>query len=368
MKKQNNNTARQTANSLSVLILILYSTTAFSQGVAISNSASNAPAAGSMLHVYGTTRIGSENSADGVLIFNNATNAKTVTISPGATGISYGLVLPPVQAAAPDYVLINDGDGNLSWGPQQNTAWQLLGNSGTNASFNYLGTNDAQPLRIVTNGSERLRITSSGNIGIGTENPASKFDLKNGDFSLTNSGTAGALKFQGTSTGKTSVKAGAQGSTDISYVLPTAQGSSGTFLTNDGSGNLSWNTISAGVVSFDVSQTAGSVTTQTISSTSDVDLNDMVISVPPGVYMIWFSSDVINGNNSNTCTVTIYTNGIANSATERNFGGLVKRNMVSSMGVVTVTGTAPMEIRVKVRVDSNNATFYKRSLMGLKIG
>ena len=173
MKKQNNNTARQTANSLSVLILILYSTTAFSQGVAISNSASNAPAAGSMLHVYGTTRIGSENSADGVLIFNNATNAKTVTISPGATGISYGLVLPPVQAAAPDYVLINDGDGNLSWGPQQNTAWQLLGNSGTNASFNYLGTNDAQPLRIVTNGSERLRITSSGNIGIGTENPAS---------------------------------------------------------------------------------------------------------------------------------------------------------------------------------------------------
>lgn len=38
------------------------------------------------------------------------------------------------------------------------------------------------------------------------------------------------------------------------------------------------------------------------------------------------------------------------------------------MGVVIVTGTAPMEIKVKAKVDANNATFYKRSLMGLKIG
>ncbi len=94
----------------------------------------------------------------------------------------------------------------------------------------------------------------------------------------------------------------------------------------------------------------------------------MVISVPAGTYMIWFSSDVLNGNNSNTTSVTIYTNGSAVAITERNFSGLVKKNMVSAMGVVTVTASSPLEIRVKARVDANSATFYKRSLMGLKIG
>ncbi|MGE0636091.1 MAG: hypothetical protein AB7G44_08065 [Bacteroidia bacterium] len=486
MKTERSKPTNQITTSFFSLLIILFSSNVFSQGVAISNSASNAPAAGSMLHVYGTTRIGSENSADGVLIFNNATNAKTITISPGVTGISYGLVLPPMQATGPNHVLLNDGAGNLSWGPPTaGTEWQLLGNAGTNPAINFLGTTDAQPLRLATSGTERLRINAAanevgigmtaaanntlditnttttgkginvtanalttgsglnvssssaalgtsgsigsftlsgsnaanagtvlkvsnsgtlntgvammitnaasgksfrvnddgtdtdaspfiidnaGNVGIGLETPASKFDVRNGDLTLSNSGTAGALLFQGTSTGQTSIKAGAQGATNISYVLPTAQGTSGDFLVNDGSGNLSWGDIPATVASFDVSQGASSVTSQTISSTSDVNVNDMVISVPPGVYMIWFSSDIINGNNSNSCTVTIYTNGTANSSTERTFGGMVKRSMVSAMGVVTVTGTAPMEIRVKAKVDSNNATFYKRSLMGLKIG
>ena len=42
--------------------------------------------------------------------------------------------------------------------------------------------------------------------------------------------------------------------------------------------------------------------------------------------------------------------------------------MVSAMGVVVVTSTSPLEIKVRARVDGNSATFYKRSLMGLKIG
>jgi hypothetical protein len=470
-----------------ILLFMLFSLSVFSQGVAISNSASNAPAAGTMLHVYGTTRIGNSSTADGVLIFNNATNAKTVTISPGATGISYGLVLPPTQAAAANYVLLNDGAGNLSWGPPTaGTEWQLLGNAGINPAVNFLGTTDAQPLRLATNGTERLRINASanevgigmtaatnntlditnttssgkginvtanslttgnginvsssssalgssgaignftlsgsnaantgsvlkvtnsgtlntgialmitnaaagksfrvnddgtdtdaspfiidngGNIGVGLETPATKFDVRDGDFTLSNSGTAGALKFQGTSTGKTSIKAGAQGATDIPLVLPTNQGSSGTLLTNDGAGNLSWTDLNTlGAATFQVTQGTNYGTTQTVTSTSDVDVDGMVISVPPGVYMIWFSSDVLNGNNSNTCTVTIYTNGVANTISERNFSGLVKKNMVSAMGVVTVTATSPVEIRVKAKVDANNATFYKRSLMGLKIG
>lgn len=44
--------------------------------------------------------------------------------------------------------------------------WSLLGNAGTNASVNFLGTTDAQDLRFRTNDSERMRIASGGNVGI----------------------------------------------------------------------------------------------------------------------------------------------------------------------------------------------------------
>lgn len=441
-----------------------------------------------MLHVYGTTRIGSATNADGVLIFNNASNAKSVTISPGVTALSYSLTLPPTQSPAPNYVLTNDGTGNLFWGaPTEGTEWQLLGNTGTNPAIHFLGTNDAQPLRLATSGTERLRINANdaeigigmtaasgntlditnttttgkginitanaltsgnginigssstsfgssaslgnftlsgsnaanagtvlkinnsgalntgtalmvnnagtgksfrvnddgtetdatpfvvdadGKVGIGTATPSQKMELKDGNLFLSNTeGLATQLQFQGTSTGKTTIRAGAQGTTDIPYILPTVQGEVGSLLTNDGNGNLTWGTLSTlGAATFQTTQGTNFGTNQTITSTSDVDINGMVISVPPGLYMVWFSADVLNGNNSNTCTVTIYTNGSANEITERNFSGLVKKNMVSAMGVVEVNGVAPVEIRVKARVDGSNATFYKRSLMGLKIG
>ena len=186
METDSSTPAQKITSIIFVLLFILFSPQVFSQGVAISNSASNPPAAGSMLHVYGTTRIGNSSTADGVLIFNNATNAKTVTISPGATGISYSMVLPPTQAAAANYVLLNDGAGNLSWGPQATTAWQLLGNASTNPALNFLGTTDAQPLRLATSGTERLRINASANeVGIGMTAAA------NNTLDITNASTGG---------------------------------------------------------------------------------------------------------------------------------------------------------------------------------
>jgi hypothetical protein len=46
--------------------------------------------------------------------------------------------------------------------------WDLNGNAGTNAGNNYLGTTDDQPLVIRTNGKEQLRVSSTGNVGIGS--------------------------------------------------------------------------------------------------------------------------------------------------------------------------------------------------------
>lgn len=44
--------------------------------------------------------------------------------------------------------------------------WSLLGNSGTDAAVNFLGTTDAQDVRFRTNNTERLRIAAGGNVGI----------------------------------------------------------------------------------------------------------------------------------------------------------------------------------------------------------
>jgi hypothetical protein len=70
-------------------------------------------------------------------------------------------------------ILQTDASGNLSWlspaALAAATAWALTGNSITGTEF--LGTTNAQPLVIRTNNTERMRVTASGDVGIGTSSP-----------------------------------------------------------------------------------------------------------------------------------------------------------------------------------------------------
>jgi len=72
-------------------------------------------------------------------------------------------------------ILQTNASGNLSWlSPAAlvtGSAWALTGNSGTNPAVSFLGTTDAQPLVIRTNNTERMRVTASGDVGIGTTTP-----------------------------------------------------------------------------------------------------------------------------------------------------------------------------------------------------
>ena len=62
--------------------------------------------------------------------------------------------------------------------------WSLTGNSGTNPTDHFLGTKDAQPLLIKTNGIERMRVLADGNVQIGTGAAATQRLQVNGNFRL----------------------------------------------------------------------------------------------------------------------------------------------------------------------------------------
>ncbi len=53
----------------------------------------------------------------------------------------------------------------------QKRYWSLTGNAGTTVGTNFLGTTDAVDFAIFTNNSERIRVLSGGNVGIGTTTP-----------------------------------------------------------------------------------------------------------------------------------------------------------------------------------------------------
>jgi hypothetical protein len=61
--------------------------------------------------------------------------------------------------------------------------WLLLGNSGTSSSTNFIGTKDNQALVFRVNNTERMRILTTGNLGIGTNNPLQKLDV-NGNLNI----------------------------------------------------------------------------------------------------------------------------------------------------------------------------------------
>lgn len=73
-----------------------------------------------------------------------------------------------------------------------NSGWDLSGNGSTNPATNFIGTTDNQPLAIRTNNTEKVRVTATGNVGIGNAAPGVKLQITDtGDVTMRIGNTAG---------------------------------------------------------------------------------------------------------------------------------------------------------------------------------
>jgi hypothetical protein len=203
-----------------------------------------------------------------VAITNTDNTARQLRLyEPSGSGTNYTAFVAQAQASNIIYtlpasltttntvatgILQTDGNGNLSWlNPSAlgggAAGWALTGNSGTNPAVNFLGTTDAQPLVIRTNNTERMRVTATGNVGIGTANPTERLQVSDGNVAITNTdNTARQLRLyepSGAGANFTAFQAQAQAS-NIIYTLPASLTTTNTVATGilqtDASGNLSW--------------------------------------------------------------------------------------------------------------------------------
>ncbi|MFY9310041.1 MAG: hypothetical protein WAQ28_13425 [Bacteroidia bacterium] len=186
----------------------------------------------------------------GAMGSTGATGAVGVTGNTGATGPS-GPAGVTGATGTPGIAGVTGVTG--ATGSDLGTHWIITGNAGTNSATNFIGTTDPVDWVVKTNNNERMRVLTNGTVGIGTSSPNSFLHAAGQiNTGIPFGGLGGASAQNGAiafyNPANTNTVTMQSGSTISSYVLtlPDTQGAVSSFLKNDGSGNLSWETLNLG--------------------------------------------------------------------------------------------------------------------------
>jgi hypothetical protein len=145
------------------------------------------------------------------------------------------------------------------------------------------------------NDTSPLVYTASGSLGLGTATPNEKLDT------IGNIGLNGALRLYNTGRSAYSALQAATSPGNLTFTLPNSYGSSGQVLTSNGSGTLSWSSVSTGtgitsiVAGSGIQVTNGTGPTVTVSNTGIRSLtagSNIQISVNNGVGIITSTASV----------------------------------------------------------------------------
>lgn len=153
---------------LAVLLLAL-SRASFSQSVGIGTTAFT-PAASCMLEIQSTTK--------GLLIPRVALTQTTVAAPVTAPATSLIVFnTSTINDVTPGYYYWTGAYWARIFDASNGKPWLLSGNTGTTPGTDFLGTTDARDLVVKTNNTEWMRVTSAGNVGIGTAAPSQRLNV-----------------------------------------------------------------------------------------------------------------------------------------------------------------------------------------------
>ena len=243
--------------------------------------------------------------------------------------------------------------------PAYNGSWSLLGNTGTSAATNFIGTTDATDFVTRTSNTERMRVSAAGNVGIGITAPTYKLDL---------SGASNILRIQGLSGGFGTV-------TDSIMTIASATGVVNRRSIADvlGSTNTAWllggnNLLSAGSIGTtsaqDVNVITNGATRLTVTAAGAITQTGTGVVTLTGNVAASAGATItgaagVNLNNTGTGTTTI---GSATSATavtgatNINTSGAATTTIGNATSATAVTGATSINTSGVAATTIGNAT------------